>query len=311
MKNQQRIRPLVEGAFLGALVLVLSFFSLYVPFSALIITFIWPVPIIVLGVRHGMKLAIMSTVVVAILSGILFHPFLLLMTLLGFGFVGVIIGGSLEEGFAPVKTLSLGAGASFFSQLLLLWLGVRVMGFHPLEEMERAFEQVLTLYANLGVSTDMIQQLDTMLAEQMNLILFLFPAFFLISALVTTTGTYYVSCQVLKKLGHQVSFLKPFHQWRFPRQLGLFFVLTFVLSLFYEHPVLNNMLVVLLFLFFIQGLSVSYALIKNYIGGKWPLLLLLVLFLFLSFIVLQLLIIIGLADMGLNLREKIGKKPKK
>lgn len=303
LRETKAIRPLVEGAFLGALVLVLTFFSLYVPLAALFITFIWPIPIIILGVRHGMGFSIKATVVVALLSAMLFHPFYFLVTLLGFGLVGIVIGGSLEEGFSPLKTYLLGTGASFFSQLLLLFVGMRMMGFRPLEELQYALEQALNLYSKLGLDPQIMGDMEKMMGEQLQMVVLLFPAIFLFSAAVTAGGTYLISLQVLRRLGYKKASPIPFKEWRMPKGLAALFIILFGVTLFGEYPLIQNLLMIVFILFFLQGLSVAYYLMYQYLKGRWPILLLLVLFILFAPLVVQALMITGIIDIWFDLRN--------
>ncbi len=302
MNETRSIRPLVEGAFLGALVLVLTFFSLYVPLAALFITFIWPVPIIILGVRHSMRFSIMATLVVAILSSILFHPFYFLVTLLGFGLIGIILGGALEEEFSPLKTYLLGTGASFFSQLLLLFVGMRLMGFNPLEELQHALEQALHLYARLGIDPQIMGEMEKMMADQVSLIMLLFPSIFLLSAAVTAGGSYLISLQVLKRLGYKKPTPTPFREWRLPKRFAIGFLSLFLISLFIENAILQNLLLIFFILFFLQGLSAAYYLIRHHIKGSWPLLIILILFFLISPLMVQIFMITGIIDIWFDLR---------
>lgn len=308
MNDTKSIKPLVEGAFLGAIVLVLTFFSLYVPLASFFITFIWPIPIIVLGVRHGMRSSILATVVVAILSAILFHPFYFLVVLMGFGLVGIILGGALEEGFSPLKTYLLGTGASFCSQLLLLWIGMQMMGFNPLEELRFTLDKAMDLYLRLGMDSQIIGEMEQMMGEQLNLIVILFPTIFLLSAAVMAGGNYLISLRVLRRLGYQKPTPIPFREWQFPKKLALVFLLIFLASLFWKHPLLQNLLFIVFMLFFLQGLSVAYYLMRRYITGKWPILLFLILFFLFSPLLVQALMITGIVDIWFDLRGLSGKK---
>ena len=64
-----RVQPMVEGGILSAVAILFALISVYVPFIGVFVNLIWPVPIILLGVRHGYKWSLMATVVAGILIG--------------------------------------------------------------------------------------------------------------------------------------------------------------------------------------------------------------------------------------------------
>ena len=50
-----RTRSLVEGGILSAMAIVFALISVYIPVLGMFVNLLWPVPIILLGVRHGFR----------------------------------------------------------------------------------------------------------------------------------------------------------------------------------------------------------------------------------------------------------------
>src|SRR5690606_11703619 len=67
-------RGLVEGALLAALTVVLSLITAYVPFVQLFSAVMVPAPTVVLAVRHGPRLALLSTVAAGLILFTILGP---------------------------------------------------------------------------------------------------------------------------------------------------------------------------------------------------------------------------------------------
>ncbi|HHV19081.1 MAG TPA: DUF2232 domain-containing protein, partial [Thermoanaerobacterales bacterium] len=78
-------KSLVEGALLAAINIILSIMAIYMPILGTFATLIWPVPIVILGIRHGIKTSILSTVVAGIFVAILSGPFQAITIVVSFG----------------------------------------------------------------------------------------------------------------------------------------------------------------------------------------------------------------------------------
>ena len=72
--SQTRVKPMVESGILSAVAILFAIISAYVPVLGAFINIIWPVPLVLLGVRHGHKWSIMATVVAGLITAMLLHP---------------------------------------------------------------------------------------------------------------------------------------------------------------------------------------------------------------------------------------------
>ena len=97
-----RVRPMVEGGILSAVAILFALISVYIPFIGAFINLIWPVPIILLGVRHGYKWSMMATAVAGILIAILVHPLHAVAVAIGFGMTGIVLGHCFRKHLSPV-----------------------------------------------------------------------------------------------------------------------------------------------------------------------------------------------------------------
>src|SRR5881397_1969228 len=86
------VRGLTEGAILAALVAVLALAANYVPLVGLAANFLCPIPLAVLMIRHGLRVAALATVVAIAIGSAISGPVTGVLILLGFAPVGLAIG---------------------------------------------------------------------------------------------------------------------------------------------------------------------------------------------------------------------------
>ena len=101
--QHNRVRPMVEGGILAAVAILFALISVYVPFIGVFVDLIWPVPIILLGVRNGYKWSIMATLVAGVLIAILLGPLRAVGVAIGFGLIGITLGHAFRKNYSPVK----------------------------------------------------------------------------------------------------------------------------------------------------------------------------------------------------------------
>src|SRR5437899_6038742 len=78
------VRGLTEGAILAALVAVLALAANYVPLVGLAANFLCPIPLAVLMIRHGLRVAALATVVAIAIGSAISGPVTGVLTLRGF-----------------------------------------------------------------------------------------------------------------------------------------------------------------------------------------------------------------------------------
>jgi Predicted membrane protein len=227
--HQSNTRPTVEAGVMSAVAIVFALISAYVPVIGAFVTFLWPVPIILLGVRHGFRWSVLATAAAGIMSAILIQPLQAAQIVIGFGLIGLVFGHAFRSGFGPFKTILWGSVACLISNLALLGLTLLVMGVNPfdmqLEAMDKALGPVSEFYRGLGVSETVIAQMADQMKMLTTLFKLLIPAGLVMGAAVQTYLNFVVARAVLRKLGHTVPSFPPFKEWTLPRPMLYFAVL--------------------------------------------------------------------------------------
>lgn len=313
MQRHTQIKPMVEAGILASIAIMFAFMSAYLPVIGAFIHLVWPVPIMLLGVRHGVKWSTLATVVAGILIAVLLHPLHAVSVVVGFGLTGIVLGHGLREKFNPAKTLLWGSAASLISSAAVVAISMVVMGANPFtiqqEAMTKALEQAIDFYRQMGMKEEELQQMTTTMGAVMELLKIILPAGFALAAVVTAYLNFTVAKIVLKKLGYYVEPFPPFREWQMPK-IALYTFVVAVLCMYWGHSReitwlytvgVNVQMISMIFLI-VQGLALFY-----YLADKYKLSRLIrgiILFLvFTNGIMLQVIIFAGAFDMAMNYRQ--------
>jgi len=273
--QHNRVRPMVEGGILAAVAIIFALISAYMPFIGPFVNLIWPVPIILLGVRHGYKWSIMATLVAGLIIAMLMHPLHAVGVVVGFGLIGIVLGHAFRSDFHPVKALLWGAVASLVSKVAVLIISAVVMGVNPInmetEALGKAFEQAIGMYRGLGMKEEDLAVIAGNMQNMLQLMKIILPAGFVLAAIADTYLNFLISKAVLKKLGHQVKAFPPFKEWTLPGYIVYIFLLALAgmywgqtreITTLYHIAV--NFQVITSTLLFVQGLALFYYLADKY-----------------------------------------------
>jgi uncharacterized protein YybS (DUF2232 family) len=306
-------KSLVEGALLAAINIILSIMALYMPILGTFATLVWPVPIVILGIRHGLRTSILSTVVAGIFVAILSGPFQAVNIVISFGLIGIAMGWAINKKLSPFKVLSIGGAASLISKVALVFITMLVIGINPLTEeinlLKESFSMAGSLYEKLGMDPQTVETTIESFTRSLELLPLVIPGVFIMASALDTFLTYIVTKAVLSRMGQRLEDLTPFWLWRFPDFTVAFFLfgnLLVLLETYWPVGVLKaigmNIVLVFGFVFFIQGFSLLAFFLGKYDVAK-PLRLLIVFFVLFNPLFLQILFFAGLFDILFNFRK--------
>jgi uncharacterized protein YybS (DUF2232 family) len=218
--SQTPIKPMVESGILSAVAILFAIISAYVPVLGAFVNLIWPVPLALLGVRHGHKWSIMATVVAGLITAMLLHPLHAVSVVVGFALTGIVLGLCIRNNLSTVKTLAFGSLASLVSKIAVLGISFFILGTNPLnfqeESMAKGLEQVTNIYRSFGMKEEDLGKLSEMMKTTFDIMKVLLPAGFLLASLFETWLNFMLTRAVLKKLGHQFKPFLAFKYWSFP-----------------------------------------------------------------------------------------------
>lgn len=273
--KQTNIRSMVEGGLLAGIAILFAIISAYLPVIGPFVNLLWPVPIILLGVRHGYKWSIMATVVAGIIIAMLLHPLQAVSVVVGFGLIGIILGFAFRMEFSPAKTMLWGTIASLISKAALLGIGAVVTGINPFEMqsdvMAKAMEQGVEVYRNFGMAEPELAKMTESMQIMIDLLKIILPAGFIMASVVDTFLNFVIAKTVLKKLGHTMADFPPFKNWTLPEYIVYFFALALVMIYWGKsreitilYTVGMNLQVLTSTLLLVQGLALFYYVVDKY-----------------------------------------------
>lgn len=311
------IKSLTEGGLLTALTVVAALISVYVPLLGIVTSLIWPLPIIVLIVRHGLRWGIISTIASCIIMSILIEPMLALRMILGFALPALVLGQGFRKEWPAARNLLAGLAVSIISTLAALGMVLVATGINPLDLqidlLRESFDTAISFYETLGMSPTQIEESKTTFDQAFAMIGMLMPLVILTGSLLVTLANFIIGGKVLTRLGHPVTVLPPFNQWRLPRSVALAFGFALVgmywgstreiTSLF---QISLNVYVMTTVAGFVQGASMLSSLADRFRFSRW-LFWLMITMIFLNGILAQIVSFAGLFDMLFDYRRRLNR----
>lgn len=276
-----------------AYIILLTAVNYFIPFLSMVVMILWPVPIVYLIQKKESSGVIGVIIIAALINGLLFGTVMGLMTIIGFGLVGFVIGNVIKEGMSPLKTLITSVIAVTISQLLIFYVASGMMSLNYQTLLQQAIQ-------NLSGELDQ-QSVKQLVSSQISLIRMIFPSLLIISASITGILNYYVSAWYLRRRGLNIELYKAVSYWYFPR--WIISILIVIALLFTSNPILMNLNIYMFFLAFLQG----FAVLMYYFAQRNSSFLLKSFLVFLILIFPPVPIIItglGLIDMWFNFRKQ-------
>ncbi|RCW44133.1 DUF2232 domain-containing protein [Halanaerobium sp. MA284_MarDTE_T2] len=274
-------------------IILLTMVNFYLPIFSLAVMILWPVPVVYLVQKEKTGRVITVIAIAALINGALFGPLMGLMTVIGFGLVGFIIGNAVKEGLSPKKTLIVSVVAVIISQTLIMLIADQILGINLQSFIQNAVK---------SFSSDLDQvSLEQMVNAQIGFISMILPALLAVSSTITGIFNYYISAWYLRRRGLNIEIYKKFNKWFMPRWPISAAV---VVSLFLKNnPIFFNLNIYLFFLAFLQGFAVLMYFISAKTDSFLPKILAVFIILILPPIPMAL-ILLGFIDMWFNLRKQ-------
>ncbi|WP_409252412.1 YybS family protein [Bacillus sp. SCS-153A] len=310
MKNA---RILTEGALLLAIYTVLLLLTAYVPVISIVTTFFLVLPFILYSEKYGLKPALTMLAAASFIS-LLAGAFLVTLPLtLSFGTVGVIMGWMLRNQKSKMSIFLVSSLVLLISTVVQYVVSILLLNMNiikdTIEQFKNAINETLKLAETMGqpVPPDKIEDITS----AMELFEVLIPSVFLISSLFVMFIIISVNFPLLRKVGIQSAKFPPFRSWKLPQSIVWYYLITLILLIFvnpemgtYLHWALYNLYYVLQLLLVVQGFSFIYffAHLK-----KWPKGIL-ILITVLSFPLINFVRILGIIDLGFDLRQRLQRK---
>lgn len=309
MQNNQT-RALTQGAIMLALFLVLFSIAMYIPLMMLPAFLIAPLPIAWYSANFSRKQAI-SVGVLGVFSGFLMGgllgPFLALILVAA----GIVIGDGIREKKSKLHVF-LTTGVSIlltFALLFIVMTKLLNVNFitEGLEMMQEAYTESAEIVAEqTGAEFKMeplketFRYMEMMIPSSITLSVFLF-SFIMVSIAYT----------LFNRLGMNVQKFGQFSSLRMPKAILWYYLIVLTVNLFVQpeagsnlEMIMLNLSVVLWVLLTIQGVAFLFYTIEAFNYPK----LIKILTVLISFPMYSFVLLIGIIDLGFNIREYVDGK---
>ncbi|MEK5499412.1 YybS family protein [Bacillus sp. FSL M8-0077] len=308
----KQTKALVEGAIMISIFAVMTLFYLYVPLLSIIFFMAAPIPIILYTIRHGLKkgiaagaIGIVISFLIGSINGLLSAPMLIAV---GIGM------GVFYSRRQPGQAIIMGALIYLFSFLIYFVVSVQLFQVDILGVAKESIDQIMpmvksTLKQSGASDQDIAKQLKQF-REMQDTGLNSLPVALLIFVTLMSFVNHWFVRPLIKRFVPDMPALKKFKDMRLPKSMVWYYLLTLLLMLIQPEKgsflslVQTSAFQILFILVLIQGFSfIFYYCHEKNISKVVPIFAVVLTILFPPIGVIVR--IIGIADIGFDLREKV------
>lgn len=315
--DRMQTKALVEGAIFAGVTAVLGILYYYMH-SLGIIAMVWPVPVIIVGYRNGLKASILSAMSAGLLVSLLTQPLVGVGLLVGFGLPGVLMGYMMKKRMNPYGVVFLCGLILSFTMVGEFLISLKVSGIDAAKflasidtTIKQQVEAASNIYKQFGIAEKDLQYMNDSLSQTVKMMKLLLPSSLVISGLLFSFIDYKLTRLILKRIGHVIPDIEKFSKWRLQKPYShiLIGLAVFAMAVSYFKlagltTVALNVTTVLMLIFTIMGVSVVVHYSKVYgdrQGIPKALRTIIVVFIVLAF--MQFVAYLGIFDMVLNFRK--------
>ena len=309
MKGNKDKNILFEAALL---VLAMSLFGLFSVYFIPYLLLLFPAGFVIFSIRRNLELSGMSMIVTLLIMSLVVGQTYSLFLLIMFLPMTICISILIKKRRKSLEILGLSTVVFFISVLIILNL-VDSSGIGFVPQLEDTFKNIVETQINMFKDMDLtsyeLAETKELLEDAYRYILLIVPSILLISSLAVSYLTYLVSAIGLKKMGIEIVKIPRFSKFTLPSSVLpgvlVMFLATFIagqLGFEYIETISLNLVALVGFMFFIQGLSVVEHLLKKMRMFIFFRIILYVAFMFTAFM-LTALSILGAVDLVFDFRK--------
>jgi uncharacterized protein YybS (DUF2232 family) len=314
MKNTYK---LTEGAILLAIFAVMLLITLYIPVLSLVINFFLALPFMLFGAKHDLKSTAVFTVAAVLLSMII-GSFLAIPLALAYGTTGAVMGYMIKQKKSRLAVFMAGSIVFLINLVAQYALSIVLFKINFIEELMDTFrlsvDQSIKMLEQFGQAPDekMIKQFESMVDLMETLV----PSMFVMASFLLIFVVQLASFPFLKRFGIAVPKWGPFRELTLPKSILWYYLLTMLAAMAmrpeegtYWFWVIANLSFILQMLMILQGVSFVFY-ITHVKGFPKAVPIVVIVLVFLLPFVLYIVRILGIIDLGFDLRKRLGEKKK-
>lgn len=312
-------KRLTEGAIFSAIFIALMLASL-IPILSLFIIILLPLPFVLYAARHGLKPGLLVLTVTSFLTIILFTVLSLPLTLtVGIG--GLLIGHGIYKKRNAYETWAYGTLGFIAGILLAITIMQVMLNINFMAELEKMgtmqMESYISIMDSFGLSGEGSEvDLEEVFTQQIEIMINLVPAFLVFLAIGSAFLVQWMSYKIINRIENKKLYFPPFRKLRLPISVLWLYLLVIITSFFDITPSgifyigLQNALLILEMLLVIQGFSFIFYFSHHKKWSRTIPVVSVVLTIVFPIFLLYFVRILGIIDIGLNLRDRLEQKDK-
>ena len=277
---RRKTSAMVESAICAAIAIVFNLLFAYVPFMGIILNLIMPLPLVVCGMRNGLRWSIMSSVVSTILVAMTVNPIHALFYIGVYCVMGIVLGECMHRHLPAKKLLVYASIGALVSIGINMFLALYVMGIHPVDMMfqslDDAIPQIAASFNTGGMTPEQAAAFTAQMTEMVSMIKIILPGAMLLMAPILVMINYWAARRILARTGETFPEFPPTEEWSFPPVVALVYVAAlFVIQYFQNdrghiaYTVAANVWAICSMLLLVQGLVFAYWYIKKHNKPIW------------------------------------------
>lgn len=261
-ENKTNIESL-ESIILAVVMTIFILFSIY--FFGILL-FIVPAAFIIYGIRSDLKSALLSLLACVLTVGIILDPTVSIILFLIYGPFTAINIYLIQKRYEAIKVVAYSAAILLIS-ILILYGVLNLRGLDMISQLEDNFSQSLILQMELleeaGLTTyELLEERDS-LRTTFETVLMILPSTSIMMIFILSCINYKLTTLGLNKVGISILNMPKFSRFRLPDNFAigtLIMILTAFLirwlSVSYADSIYTNIMLLIGFVLFIQGLAV-------------------------------------------------------
>lgn len=255
-------RTMVQGAALCLASLTLALAGTTIPIAGVFFALLTPLPLILLSVRHGRATALLGMLAVGAALAVLLGRGYVWIFYLEFGLPALVLAEAIRREWAPETSVAAGSLAIIGGSLLGLFILSRGGGgvtAYLLGQLDLALQEAMALYSKMGFAPEEPGALLAAAQQLQKFLLATSPGLFIAVALLITSANYFLARTGLARVSTNPG-SDPGFAWKMPDALVWVFIASAALFLS-GLPIVKqiglNGLVVMMTLYFLQGLAIA------------------------------------------------------
>lgn len=272
---------MVEAGIMAAIAIVMALIIMYVPVLGVFVNFLWPLPIVICGCRHGLKWSIMTLLVATIIIAMLMSPINAFFLAAIFGLLGLILGECMRRHLPPMKLMLYGSVGGIIALVLNIVLSFLVLGIDPINMMFTSFDESLVqlaeYYREHGMSEADIKTSIDSYKEMFRMMRIIMPGAFFLCAPVMAFVNHIAAKKILVKLGESFENFPDFVLLKVPKWvLWPYCISLLAVTYFYQtdqsswmYNVSVNVQTVCSFVLVFQGIVLLYWFVDTRKKPRW------------------------------------------